>query len=130
LPLHRRLQLHFKRSLNKSNSDLSRAIRHHSHTAFTIHEVESFYDKKEALRLEGSLILELNSKTPNGYNMSNNGVAGLSGKLNPMFGKTISDKMRENIRLRMIGNRHLVGHKHSIESRAKMSRAQYARYPK
>ena len=48
----------------------------------------------------------------------------MSGENNPMYGKTTPDGVKAKIGLAMKGNKHLLGHKHSVETREKMSDAQ------
>ncbi len=45
----------------------------------------------------------------------------MSGKGNPMYGKSVSDGTRKKISLAGIGNKNNLGHKHSEETRKKMS---------
>ena len=45
----------------------------------------------------------------------------MTGENNPMFGKRIADDVKEALREAMLGNTHLLGHKHSPETRQKMS---------
>ena len=47
----------------------------------------------------------------------------MSGANNPMYGKTTPEDVKEKLHHAMLGNKHLLGHKHSKESRKKMSDA-------
>lgn len=48
----------------------------------------------------------------------------MKGENNPMFGKTLGEDVKGKIRNAMLGNQHLLGHKHSAEARQKMSLSQ------
>ena len=45
----------------------------------------------------------------------------MSGENNPMYGKEVPGKVKEILHQAMLGNKHLLGHKHSQETRQKMS---------
>lgn len=95
---------------------INRAIRKHGIECFDVY-VEYFpnFDKKSLIELEEQLILKFNSLVPNGYN--------ICAKSNDTTGFSMSIENRKKMSERLKGNKHLLGHVHSIETRQKLSRS-------
>lgn len=80
----------------KANTILGRAIKKYGWENFKYEIVEECEDKEELLILEQYYILELSSRTPNGYNMTGGGER-LFGEHNPFYGKTHTPATREHL---------------------------------
>ena len=141
-----RMYWHIYSARTGPTSFIHRALRKYGIQSFECSVID-IADSKEALaEKEIYWIGNLNTKVPNGYNMTDGGTGGTTnkgrphseatirkmselkkGKNNPFFGKQHSERFRRKMSDRLIGNQHLLGHKHSEDSRRKMSESQKAR---
>lgn len=116
------------------NYYISKSIRKHGKDNFKIEILEKCKSKQELSEKEIYWIKELNTLSPNGYNLTGGGEGNLGwkhteeakrkmseamkGKKHPNYGKKHSEEIRRKI------SESLKGHKYSIESRRKMSESQ------
>jgi len=109
---------------SKEVSFLQRAIKKYGKDAFEFEHIADAFSWKNACELEQLLIKEYNSKSPNGYNLTNGGDGGFGYKFGPEEIEARRLRMLTELNP-MVGkfgeNNHFYGRKHSEETRAKMS---------
>lgn len=148
--LRQRWAVHKWDAMGASQIPLHRAMRKHGIEKFHIVSVWSGHITRENLaRLEKYYISSFNTKSPNGYNLTDGGDGSIGFRhseetrkfLRERFlnkpvsettrkkiglihkGKIISARQKAAVSLKMRGNKHLLGHVHSVETRAKISAA-------
>lgn len=126
----------------RANLYVDKAIRKHGWENFIVEVLEECETPEQLNEREIFWIAELNSKSPNGYNLTDGGDGGktCSGENSPCFGrhhtaetrarmslshmgKKNSEEARDKISKRQLGNKNALGHRHTAESRAKMAAA-------
>ena len=73
------------------------------------------FDKDSLVELEEQMILKFDCLVPNGYNVCS--------KSNNTSGYKMSDENKQKMSMRMMGNKNLLGHTHSPETRKKLSKS-------
>jgi group I intron endonuclease len=98
------------------------AIRKHGETSFQLEVMHSTEDPDELNRLECAAIKHHRSfKRDSGYNLTLGGEGAASGELNPMFGKTHTAEVKQQLRNLKLGTTH------SEATKAKISEANRGR---
>jgi group I intron endonuclease len=119
------------RFLDHSKGDMiiGRAIKKYGIQSFKISVIDNATDKQVLNEKEKYWIKQLNSLSPNGYNISIGGTGGNLGELvNAKFlGKKQSEETIAKIRAKRIGQKHsketiakMMGRRHSEETKEKM----------
>lgn len=143
--LDERVYWHLYSAKTGPTSFIHRAIRKYGIQSFDISVIDSADTKETLGEKEVYWVERLNTKVPNGYNMTDGGTGGANnrgkshseetirkmseahkGNNNPFYGKQHSEETRKKMSKSQKGNQHLLGHKHSKESRRKMSESHIA----
>lgn len=116
----RRLNEHIK-SKNSDYMLIDSAILKYGFNNFSYEKlyemiIETKKDKEILNKKEIEYIEEYNCRTPNGYNILKGGHC-VSGSDNPMYGKQITEKHRENLRKSHIGKPNPMKGKHYAEDK-------------
>jgi len=144
-----RMYWHIYSARTGPTSYIHRAIRKYGIQSFEFCVIDTASSKEILNEKETYWIRHLNSRAPDGYNMTNGGNGGSTnegkphtaetirkmseqkkGDKNPFFRKQHSDEVKRNLSKILKGNKHLLGHKHSEETRKKMSQSHRKRLGK
>ena len=117
----------------KSDYPVGNAIRKYGHDNIRIEILHTVYSRKEANKLEVKEILNYNCICPNGYNLTTGGCVGkevceeskqkMRGNKNPLGHKHTKETKRK-MSIAAKGNQRALGFKHTEETKQKISRAQ------
>lgn len=102
------------------NRPLYNSLRKHGFKAFVIEHIDVATDMLSAYEID--LIARLDTKVPNGYNLTDGGE-GTPGVKGSMKGKTFSKEHRDKISKALKGNKNCLGNKMSDKNREIMRQA-------
>jgi group I intron endonuclease len=128
--LQRRWKQHFR--INGSSPALHSALKKYGKESFVFTHICDAFNFESACDIEKMLIKQHNTKSPNGYNLTDGGE-GTNGFL---FTEESKQKMRESAKgqkrskesnikrsISLLNNKNSLGHVHSEETKQKMSKA-------
>lgn len=121
--LRQRSLEHRRSAVKGSRMFFHSAIKKHGFDAFRFEPLAWCATDEHLNFLEKLYISLKNSKVPNGYNLTDGGDGMTPGTVSPMKGKTRSKEFKEKMSIALMGNQHLLGHKHTAESKAKIGRS-------
>jgi group I intron endonuclease len=97
---------------------LTEAIQKYGETNFTIEVIEEVNTPEEAYELEISYIKEINSKVPNGYNITDGGDGIFGWEVTEEYKQKCSEIVKELHKTKKVG---MYGKTHTDETKKKMS---------
>ena len=106
------IETRFKEHCRQSRAPyLHSAIKKHGKESFSIHQIAAGVSPEQALTFEALLIAELNTKTPNGYNLTDGGKGSV--------GFSMPDSAKQKLRMSQLGRTHV----RTVEYRKTLSAA-------
>ena len=124
----RSLEVRFKEH-TKADSLIGDAIRKYGEENFSREIIEECKSSKQLYKREMFWIAYFNCKAPNGYNQTDGGESGWThtpetrAKMSESHtGTHLTAESRSKIATAQLGNKNSLGHRHTAESRTKMSK--------
>lgn len=140
--LDERMYWHIYSARTGPTSFIHRALRKYGIQSFECSVIDVADSKESLTEKEIYWIQILNTKIPNGYNMTDGGIGGANnkgkphsketirkmselkkGNSNPFFGKHHSEKIKEKMSMARKGNQYGLGHKHTEEFKKQRAEA-------